>query len=309
MPTNNEEQYTNPYYAQDVKYSDEEKKTSSENNDGVFNSVAVGANNQCIRMDKRGLWVGHREFNYAAFKVDINGNVTATSIELIGGVIRYGKANFTDNTNGFYIGPEGINFGTASKYFKYTLASSSMVIKGTINADDGTIGGFTITSNKLYATTTGEIASSNDAVPAAKLYNGGLSVKIEGGTGLSLVGSDGATRGYFFEGFDTNQGVGIYSNGSFTFQLGAGGGFYITSNHNGVDYLGSPSYKWAGMYMTSTVGSNQSAGGVGGGNTITSDADGSVGMHSHNVPNHSHSLLFNYITLNINGTNYKLLTV
>lgn len=303
----NNEQYINPYYAQDIKIEEQQEKTSSENNDGVFNSISVGNNNQCVRADKRGFWIGHKEFNYAAFKVDINGNVTATSIELIGGVIRYGKANFADNTNGFYIGPEGINFGTASKYLKYTLSSSIMAIKGTINADDGTIGGFTITSNKLYATTTGEIATSNDAIPTAKMNKDGIQVKVAGGSGFNLVDAVGVTRGYFYQGSDTNQGIGIYSNGSFTFQLGVGGGFSVNSAFDGVDYLGSSSKKWAGIYMTSTTGS-QSAGSVGGGNSTTSEADGTVGMHSHNVPNHSHTLSFNYVTLNINGTVYKLLT-
>ena len=305
----NNEQYTNPMFNQNIDYVGPEKEPSQGIGDGVFNTLSIGFNNKCIKGDKRGLWVGHKEFAKAPFKVDMNGQIVTYGLENVGGVMRYNKLTFADTTNaGYYIGPEGIFMSNAgaTKSFKYDQSTGLVSIVGTINATDGSIGGFTIASNKLYANG-GTIASDNNTYPAAKLDANGVTINGTGTSAFNIVDGSGVSHFYMFGA--ATQGISMYCNGHLTLQFGAGGGFSFQPQFTDVDFLGGSGKRWGGIYLKATAGSGLNAPtGIGGGGGSTGDADGTLGMHSHSVSNHTHSVLFNYIEVNINGTNYKLLT-
>ena len=305
----NNEQYTNPMFNQNIDYVGPEKEPSQGIGDGVFNTLSIGFNNKCIKGDKRGLWVGHKEFAKAPFKVDMNGQIVTYGLENVGGVMRYNKLTFADTTNaGYYIGPEGIFMSNAgaTKSFKYDQSTGLVSIVGTINATDGSIGGFTIASNKLYANG-GTIASDNNTYPAAKLDANGVTINGTGTSAFNIVDGSGVSHFYMFGA--ATQGISMYCNGHITLQFGAGGGFSLQPQFTDVDFLGGSGKRWGGIYLKATAGSGLNAPtGIGGGGGSTGDADGTLGMHSHSVSNHTHSVLFNYIEVNINGTNYKLLT-
>lgn len=304
----NNEQYTNPMFNQNIDYVGIEKESSQGIGDGVFNTLSIGFDNKCIKGDKRGLWVGHKEFAKAPFKVDMNGQIVTYGLENVGGVMRYNKLTFIDTANaGYYIGPEGIFMSNAgaTKSFKYDQSTGLVSIVGTINATDGSIGGFTITSTKLYANG-GVIASDNNTYPAAKLDANGVTINGTGSSAFNIVDGSGVSHFYMF-GAGT-QGISMYSNGNITLQFGAGGGFSFQPQFTNVDYLGGSGKAWAGLYLKSTTGNQNGPTGVGGGGGTSGDADGTVGIHSHSLPNHSHTINFNYIELTINGLNYKLLT-
>ena len=303
----NNEQYTNPMYNQNIDYMGIGEEPSQGIGDGVFNTLSIGFNNKTIKADKRGLWVGHKEFEKAPFKVDMNGQIVTYGLENVGGVMRYNKLTFLDTANaGYYIGPEGIfmsNAGT-TKSFKYDQNTGLVSIVGTINATDGSIGGFTITATKLYANG-GTIASDNNTYPSAKLDANGVTINGTGTSAFNIVDGSGVSHFYMFGA--ATQGISMYSNGSITLQFGAGGGFHFQPQFNDVDYLGGVNKRWAGIYLRSSSGSSN-AGSVAGGSATSGEADGTVGLHSHALPNHAHTVNFNYIEVTINGTNYKLLT-
>lgn len=76
--------------------------------------------------------------NGTAFIVDREGNVTANSVSITGGNLNINDGRFEVTNDG-------------------TLTATAANITGTINANDGTIGGFTITDNMLYS---GEIGTA-----------------------------------------------------------------------------------------------------------------------------------------------------
>jgi hypothetical protein len=124
------------------------------------NSMGGGGENG-LKADQSGLWFGSRKFADAPFKVDMEGNVTANSMELIGGKIKYGKTSFADSAHsGYYIGTEGVYFGSASDTakIKFDISSGVMSMVGAISWDaitgvpESATASY-ITSTKITATT------------------------------------------------------------------------------------------------------------------------------------------------------------
>lgn len=79
-----------------------------------------------FRVDSQGLYMGSEQFGTAPFSVTPAGILTCTNGIVYGGVTRYGKTTFADSTNaGYYIGTEGLYFGSAADAVKskYTIAS------------------------------------------------------------------------------------------------------------------------------------------------------------------------------------------
>jgi len=106
-------------------------------------TLNVGSGDSVLKYDSRyGIWLGDANFADADFSVTMAGVLTASSIIVVGGTIRYGKTTFADTTNpGYYISSSGIHFGqSATSYLKYTIGGN---LEWTGGAIDGTstIGG------------------------------------------------------------------------------------------------------------------------------------------------------------------------
>lgn len=115
--------------------------TPAESGQGVFMSnlkelnIGDGGNN-VFRADKNGVWLGAKTFTAAPFSVSMAGAITASSLTLIGGIIRYGKISWADSTHaGYYIGNEGVYFSSAADatLFKFTIASGLIDHIGTVS--------------------------------------------------------------------------------------------------------------------------------------------------------------------------------
>lgn len=98
-------------------------------------SIGDGGTN-VFRADRDGMFLGGETFDTAVFKVTMAGAVTATSISITGGTIKYGKTGFTDNAHdGYYIGSEGFYFGSVSDAtkLKFTIATGVIDYVGNVS--------------------------------------------------------------------------------------------------------------------------------------------------------------------------------
>ena len=157
------------------------------------------------------------------FHVDPDGTLTASKGYIGGedgwtitkGAIYTGQKSTVDNTSaGAYLGVDGINIGDATKYLKYK--SGVVTVKGTIEADEGHIGGskgWTIASGKIYSGSKSSFGSANsgtylgtdgidigNSTKYLRYQNGALNIKgsitgsdITGGTieGAHITGGEG----------------------------------------------------------------------------------------------------------------------
>jgi hypothetical protein len=138
---------------------------SSETNGSTFlsdlRSLNIGEGSNVFRADKAGIWLGSDKFSTAPFSVSMAGAVTASSIILTGGTIKYGKTSFSDSTHsGYYISNEGIYFGSAldTTRLKYTLADGTFDFIGSHSGGD--VAGVPIAQVGYVAT------SGSDATPS-----------------------------------------------------------------------------------------------------------------------------------------------
>ena len=144
-------------------------------------TIQIGAGATCFKADSSGIWLGGNTFAAATFSVDMAGHVTAFDMTVVGGVVKYGKTSFTDTTHdGYYFGPEGLYYGSASDItrLKYTLSSGVIDFIGSHSG--GSIGGQSIANIVNVATDTADI------VP--------LSLSVNS-TGVSIAG-DGTLTAY-----------------------------------------------------------------------------------------------------------------
>ena len=161
-----------------------------------------GANG--MKADRQGLWFGARFFADAPFKVDMSGNVTAASLTLTGGTIKYGKTSFSDSANiGYYIGNDGIYFGSASDAtkFKFNISTGAIDYVGTASgrstdtlaaainssgqATDVANGIITTVKMALAAVTADVVAAG--AITENKLYTGAVTADKVAANAISSV--------------------------------------------------------------------------------------------------------------------------
>jgi len=113
---------------------------TNENAGGVFLSdlrtASVGYGDKVFRVDNQGMWFGAPTFAAAPFSVSVAGDVTASSITITGGTVKYGKTSFSDSTHaGYYQGAEGIYYGAAgdATKFKFEIATGAFDYVGTVS--------------------------------------------------------------------------------------------------------------------------------------------------------------------------------
>lgn len=126
--------------------SNQSVEPSSYYGSDVLSSVSnfqLGAGDKSMKVDKSGMWFGSKTFATAPFKVDLDGNVTASSLTA-GNYVQVGGAAADVNNNSTQITGVRIQDGTifASKLSVSSLSAISANL-GTITA--GSISGITLT--------------------------------------------------------------------------------------------------------------------------------------------------------------------
>lgn len=178
--------------------------------DASHNGIYLGTDG--MRLGK-GVFTVSNQGKVTATNVELTGKVTATSGYIgdgsngftIGGTfIRNGMTSLSDTSHvGVYVGTDGIALGKGA--FKVTSAGV-LTAKGTIDSEDGTIGGasgFTIATNKIYKskstysdTTTSGVYIGTDGIA---LGTDGFKVSSFGALvakSVNLTGKITATSGY-----------------------------------------------------------------------------------------------------------------
>ena len=178
------------------------EQQNSKNDYEQWSMGGGGANG--MKADRQGLWFGSRFFSDAPFKVDMSGNVTAASLTLTGGTIKYGKTSFSDSSNvGYYIGTDGIYFGSASDAtkFKFNISTGAIDYVGTASgrstdilaaainssgqATDVANGIITTVKMALAAVTADVVAAG--AITENKLYTGAVTADKVAANAISSV--------------------------------------------------------------------------------------------------------------------------
>lgn len=126
MPT----EIINPFT--DIPNQALEEKSNVRYGSDFFRDVAelqVGMGSTVMRVDQSGLWLGAERFADAPFSVDMQGNVTATSLSL--GTL---SGSLDDIANGSTYAKTTFNEVLGASYAKDGLNSSGEIIKGFLNS-------------------------------------------------------------------------------------------------------------------------------------------------------------------------------
>lgn len=204
------------------------------NNDGSFTGIVIGnrkiTNSGNINV---GLF-GYGNGTQTIFLDANTGNAIFGSgnntIEITpnSSIIHFGDSNgkiysgYHDNidsvNNGFYLGNDGLSLGYYFKVDKYgTLSASNGVFSGTIEASDGTIGGFIITEYDLHTNDTNIVPGGSIRLNASP-NNKEISISNQDGDKLSLLNGK-------LEFYNNNARIGIIhriSNNSNPYHQGLG---------------------------------------------------------------------------------------
>ena len=149
-------------------------ETTDQSGDATFLSnlraVNIGdGGNNVFRADKDGIWLGAKTFAAAPFRVSMAGAITASSITITGGTLKYGKTGFTDSVHdGYYFGIEGLYAGKAADatLFKFTMSSGALEYGGKVVAGTG--------SNIAAGYISGSITASQIGSVNASAITGGI---------------------------------------------------------------------------------------------------------------------------------------
>lgn len=202
----------NPFKDQDIENKSLPQDDESRYGSDIFNDIKqmqVGNGSQVFRADQSGIWLGAATFADAPFSVDMQGNVTATSITITGYIPTGGAAADVNSLSG---GLDGISNG--STYFKTTanqvtgagrafngLDSASTIIKGFLASSLSALSlpttGVRIDQNGIYGRASGtttfwiDASTGNATFAGTLLAASGTFGTVTAGTlsGLSISGS------------------------------------------------------------------------------------------------------------------------
>ena len=259
-------------------------------------NLQVGQGSKVFRMDRRGFWLGAEEPASAPFTVDMDGNVTLTSITTLTGFTDQDLTSVSLPTNGIRVDSNGI-YGRKSGATTFSIdTNGDAFFEGDIDASN--ITGTTITGGTIQTATTGLRLVMDGDNNAYEFRSGSTLLSQLVSTSVPYSGVSGAR---FEHGTQT---IGIEISGSAT---ALGSRQIVMANDTGTKYfgmietinqtdvylvnnldvdsdwipysdasysLGSLSKKWNNVYAHSIV-LNESGGGS---NTVTLDAP-SVGSN------------------------------
>lgn len=221
-------------------------------------SFQAGFGSKVLRVDKQGLWLGAATFATAPFKVDMLGNVTASSITISGyiptggALADIGAGNITNT----YIGANAIATGniqanavTATKISVSSLSAISANI-GSITAGSlsaVTISGSTITGTTLTTATSGQRVVLTSTF--AEYYNSsGTNIVNTLASSSSFIIQAQTSAGSIYFDHGATGTVAFLANGTIK-AVFDGTNNRFTSYTNGQISLGAAGANWADLYM------------------------------------------------------------
>ena len=163
-------------------------------------SLTIGEGDTTFKITGEGIHLGAADFNDAPFSVNLDGEVVADSLTVTGGIIKYGKTSFTDDTNsGYYVSSDGLYFGSVSDatVLKFDIGTGLMSYSGNLNDSLGNIvldsSARTILKDFDFGTT-----DYAGAVKAGDITWNTTTGAITGGSGVAvyrggIVGASGGT--------------------------------------------------------------------------------------------------------------------
>lgn len=187
----------------DVPYM--ELSDPSEEQEGMYRGVKelqIGQGSNVLRADQQGLWLGAARFEDAPFRVDMEGNITATSLDLsnfleIGealGDIGAGNITSTYIANGAIVtGKLAAQAVTAAKIDVTDLFAQTITATGSIT-------GLTLTGGIVRTASSGSRAQLNGATNSLQVYNGSTMRMQLAGEVLLFYNSSGTTTGSLYAG-------------------------------------------------------------------------------------------------------------
>ncbi len=154
-----------------------------------------GEGDAVCAMSSDGLYVGSATFANAPFRVTMAGDVTATSINITGSTLSYGKTSFTDSVNaGYYLSSAGWYVGSAAdaNYIKYTLGTGAFVVSGALTTNTGSsingtyITSASITGSAIASATITATNIANATITATQIANATITTtQISGTAGIT----------------------------------------------------------------------------------------------------------------------------
>lgn len=219
----------NPYL--NIPYATDPVKTNTRYGSDFFrdiNELQVGFGSSVFRVDEQGLWLGAERFNDAPFRVDMQGNIYAASLDLTG-YLEIGEA----------LGDVQASASTLSQI------RSNL---GSITA--GSITGVTITGGTVRTSSSStrvEMADGGDFANTLTVYYGGDARVILGGTDAFAV---------TFLGVGEVGGGQIYSAGTNQLNISTGGSDYEFNDSGFYSYgndLGGSGSEWYNLYANGTA--------------------------------------------------------
>ena len=186
---------------------------------------AAGFGSQVFRVDRDGLWLGAETFAAAPFSVDMQGNVTLTSITALTGFYDTDLTSISLPSNGIRIDSNGI-YGRKSGATTFSIdTSGNAFFEGSIDAS--AITGTTITGGTIQTATTGLRLVMDGSNNAYEFRDGAtLLCALE----AAIVPNSGTAGAYLAHPTD-NAYMGVSgSAGSGWATLGGSGGYFAVSS-------------------------------------------------------------------------------
>lgn len=244
----------------------ENVKQSSRHGAQFFSNVkqlSVGYGSKVFRVDRDGMWAGAADFASAPWKVDWDGNMTATSITISGyiptggALTDVGAGNITSTylgSNSVIAGKIAANAVTADEINVSTLSAISAnigtVTAGTLSAVS--ISGATITGTTLTTATSGQRVVLTSTL--AQFYNS---------SGTEIVDTFASSNSYIIKGQQSASSifldhgstgtVAFLTNGSLKAIFNGGTGANFSPYANGGLDLGQIGAAWDGIYLIGTL--------------------------------------------------------
>lgn len=196
-------------------------------------NIAIGSGNDIFKADSNGIYLGHASFSSAPFRVNMDGDVTASSLTLTNASIGSGSSYTGNQIAAAYIG----NL-TAEKITSGDL--TSITITGVV-ITGGTIRTASSGSRVEMNGSDNEMAVYNSTTKIIQVDEGGMWVRQDRVIGLGGTSAAGQTVQIYYDSssawlaLDSNGGIILNAGGSIS--IGAGG----VVNIGDVDAIGGSS--------------------------------------------------------------------
>jgi len=190
-------------------------------------TISIGTGNNIFKADSNGIYLGNTTFASAPFRVTPAGALTATNVTISGGAITIGS-NFSVDTSG-------------------NMVANNASMTGTVTANTGRIGGWTISGTALEGSGSAGKIILDPSIPSMRFNNANGATKLTIRTGqLTYLGGNSVNLSMPSQ----TTGAGTYYSNVYNQTVGVVQTIYIP---DAGSYVGTPSFSGNGsnLYYTS----------------------------------------------------------